>query len=175
MTQVLVINGPNLNLLGEREPGQYGQRSLQEILDDMITVADGCGVSLSHIQSNSEGELIDNIISVIPQIIDYERTVRQTLVESKRDVLEDKIWRAFGVLRSARIISSKETMEALSLVRMGVNLGVIEKLSVGNINELFILSQPGHLQKMEGTELKSMERDITRARFIREFLESVPA
>lgn len=121
----------------------------------------------------SEGELIDNIISVIPQIIDYERTVRQTLMESKRDVLEDKIWRAFGVLRSARIISSKETMEALSLVRMGVHLRIIDELTMAMVNEIFILSQPGHLQKMEGAELKSTERDITRARFIRSYLESV--
>ena len=61
MTRVLVINGPNLNLLGEREPGQYGQRSLQEILDDMSYVAEGCGVTLSHVQSNSEGDLIDAV------------------------------------------------------------------------------------------------------------------
>ena len=71
MTQVLVINGPNLNLLGEREPGQYGQRSLQEILDDMLTVADGCGVSLSHIQSNSEGDLIDAVQTAGREGIDW--------------------------------------------------------------------------------------------------------
>ena len=118
----------------------------------------------------SEGELIDNIISVIPQIIEYERKVRQTLQESKQDVLQDKIWRAYGVLGSARIISSKETMESLSLVRMGVNLGTIDELTIPMINELFLRTQPGHLQKLEGVELKSMQRDITRARFIREYL-----
>ena len=118
----------------------------------------------------SELEIIENISSVIPQIIDYERTVRDKLLETKREVLEDKIWRAFGTLSSARIISSKETMEALSLVRMGINLGVVDKLSPQMVNELFILSQPGHLQKMEGVELESMERDIARARFIRTYL-----
>ncbi len=120
----------------------------------------------------SEQEIIDNVSSVIPQIINYERTVRDKLLETKREVLEDKIWRAFGVLRSARIISSKETMEALSLVRLGVNTGVIDSLSTQAVNELFILSQPGHLQKMEGVELESMERDVARARFIRTYLQA---
>ena len=71
MTQVLVINGPNLNLLGEREPGQYGQRSLQEILDDMSYVAEGCGVTLSHVQSNSEGDLIDAVQTAGREGIDW--------------------------------------------------------------------------------------------------------
>ena len=68
---VHIINGPNLNLLGEREPGQYGQRSLQEILDDMSYVAEGCGVSLSHIQSNSEGDLIDAVQTAGREGIDW--------------------------------------------------------------------------------------------------------
>ncbi|MFQ5653232.1 MAG: protein arginine kinase [Planctomycetota bacterium] len=120
----------------------------------------------------SELEIVENIESVLPQIIEYERTVRRTLLESKGDVLEDKVWRAFGVLSTARIISSKETMESLSLVRLGINLGMLEHLSLGAVNELFLLTQPGHLQKMEGEELDSTERDVTRARFIRSFLES---
>ena len=61
MTHVLVLNGPNLNLLGQREPGQYGQRGLDEILEEMQGVADACGVSLSHVQSNSEGALVDAV------------------------------------------------------------------------------------------------------------------
>lgn len=119
----------------------------------------------------SEVEIIDNISDVIPKIISYERTVRQTLLEDKRDVLEDKIWRALGTLQNARIISSKETLENLSLVRMGVNLKIIPDLTEHMVNELFILTQPGHLQKMEGAELESTERDTTRARFIRTYLE----
>jgi 3-dehydroquinate dehydratase-2 len=71
LTQVLVINGPNLNLLGEREPGQYGQRSLQEILDDMSFVAEGCGLDLSHLQSNSEGDLIDAVQTAGREGIDW--------------------------------------------------------------------------------------------------------
>ena len=61
MNKVLVINGPNLNLLGEREPGQYGQQSLGNILRDMRGVAEATGLSLDAMQSNSEGELIDAV------------------------------------------------------------------------------------------------------------------
>ncbi|MEM1411397.1 MAG: type II 3-dehydroquinate dehydratase [Pseudomonadota bacterium] len=61
MTQVLVINGPNLNLLGEREPGQYGNQSLDDILAEMQTVAETTGLTLTAMQSNSEGGLIDAV------------------------------------------------------------------------------------------------------------------
>lgn len=61
MTRVLVLNGPNLNLLGEREPGQYGQRSLDAILGEMHAVAEATGLSLDALQSNAEGELIDAV------------------------------------------------------------------------------------------------------------------
>ena len=61
MTRILVINGPNLNLLGEREPGQYGQRSLDTIMADMSDLAEGCGLELDHLQSNSEGALVDAV------------------------------------------------------------------------------------------------------------------
>lgn len=71
MTRVLVINGPNLNLLGQREPGQYGQRSLDEILDEMQYVADSCGLQLDAVQSNSEGELIDAVQRSLAQGVDY--------------------------------------------------------------------------------------------------------
>jgi len=61
MTRILVVNGPNLNLLGEREPGQYGQRSLADILEEMQSVASATGVELDAVQSNAEGELIDAV------------------------------------------------------------------------------------------------------------------
>ena len=71
LTQILVINGPNLNLLGSREPGQYGQLSLQEILEEMRYVADGCGLSLADLQSNSEGDLIDAVQQAGRDGVDY--------------------------------------------------------------------------------------------------------
>ena len=119
----------------------------------------------------TESEIMENLASVIPQIVKYERKVRNTLLAMKRLVLEDKIWRALGVLRSARMITSEETLELLSLLRMGVNLKVIEGIPICTVNKLFVLSQPAHLQKVEDTKLSSHERDVARARYIRAQIE----
>ena len=115
----------------------------------------------------SEIDIIERIEGVIPKIIDYERTVRENLLEQKREVVEDKVWRAFGMLQAARTINSEETMDLLSAVRMGVNLGIIPNVVMSTVNELFIFTQPAHLQKLERSELNSPERDITRATYIR--------
>jgi 3-dehydroquinate dehydratase-2 len=71
MASVLVLNGPNLNLLGEREPDQYGQRSLAEIMQDMQDLAQACDLSLSSMQSNSEGALVDAIQQAGRDGVDY--------------------------------------------------------------------------------------------------------
>ena len=61
MASILVLNGPNLNLLGSREPDQYGHRSLQEIMEDLDRFAGACGHELTHVQSNSQGALVDAV------------------------------------------------------------------------------------------------------------------
>lgn len=71
MAKVLVLNGPNLNLLGEREPDHYGSRSLEDIIQDMQSLADACGVELEHVQSNSEGDLVDTIHRAADDDVDY--------------------------------------------------------------------------------------------------------
>jgi 3-dehydroquinate dehydratase-2 len=71
LPRILVLNGPNLNLLGNREPDQYGRRSLRQILEDMQELADACGLQLEHYQSNSEGELIDAVQRAGRDGVDY--------------------------------------------------------------------------------------------------------
>jgi 3-dehydroquinate dehydratase-2 len=71
VAKILVINGPNLNLLGSREPDSYGYRSLQEIMEDLEGFADACGHELSHRQDNSEGELVNIIHQAAMDEIDY--------------------------------------------------------------------------------------------------------
>lgn len=119
----------------------------------------------------SEEQVITNLESAIPQIIRYERSAREALLNQSRVKLEDKVWRAHGLLKSARVISSEEVMDRLSDLRLGVNMGLIKDLSIKAINDIFILSQPAHLQKMEGKELGGPQRDALRADFIRARLE----
>lgn len=118
----------------------------------------------------SEPELVKEMQGVVPEIAKYEKTWREKLLKEKRAWLEDKVWRAHGTLKCARIISSEETLELLSLVRLGVNLGLIEGLEVRRLNELFVSTQPGHLQRLERRTLEATERDMVRASLIRKRL-----
>jgi 3-dehydroquinate dehydratase-2 len=71
MASILVLNGPNLNLLGSREPNLYGHRSLQEIMEELDRFAGACGHDLRHVQQNGEGELVDVIHLAASEGVDY--------------------------------------------------------------------------------------------------------
>ena len=71
MVKVRVFNGPNLNLLGQREPGTYGKRSLHDIMLQLERFAMECEVQLDHMQSNSEGGMVDAIQQAGKDGIDY--------------------------------------------------------------------------------------------------------
>ena len=115
----------------------------------------------------SELELIRTLAEVIPQIIDYERRARKELLENRRQSLRDQVSRAYGVLKTAHQISSEETMALLSSVRMGINLGLIDDLEIPTVNELFIHTQPAHLQKIQGRHLEVDDRNVARAQYLR--------
>ena len=123
-------------------------------------------VSLGH----GEVDILHNINGLIRQIIEQEEQARQALLLQNRPVLEDKIYRSWGVLKSAHIISSQETVELLSMVRLGIDMGILTNFDRRVINELFIMIQPAHLQKLEGKKLSASARDIKRASLIREKL-----
>ena len=118
----------------------------------------------------SEEDILDNLERLIKQVIEQEEAARKVLVNQSRDALEDRIWRAYGTLKSAHLISSNETVELLSLVRLGVDLGLIPGVERGSLNRLFIQIQPAHLQKLEGRPLSPGERDSRRAKLLRESL-----
>ena len=71
MASILVLNGPNLNLLGSREPDQYGHRSLQEIMEELDRFAGACGHELQHVQDNSEGALVEAVQKAAHDGVDY--------------------------------------------------------------------------------------------------------
>lgn len=123
-------------------------------------------VSMGH----SEEEIIQNINGLIRQVIEQEEQARQAVLIQNRPMLEDKIFRSYGILRNSHIISSQETAELLSMVRLGVDMEILKDLDRKTINALFITIQPAHLQKIEGKKLSAQERDIKRASLIREKL-----
>ena len=118
----------------------------------------------------SETTILTEIREVIPQIIAYERQARSTLTRESRDLLHDRVRRALGTLQNAMMITSEETMDLLSNVRLGINLGLLEEITIRKVNELFIHTQSAHLQKLMGSSLDTEERNSARARYLRQEL-----
>lgn len=119
----------------------------------------------------SEDEIISDFkLQVIPRIIEYEHHARKMLLSERALALDDKVFRAVGTLRSARLMSSEETLALLSHVRLGVNLKRISDIDMNKVNELFLLTQQAHLQKVLAKRLEGDARRAARADFIRKRL-----
>ncbi len=118
----------------------------------------------------TEEELVTTVGEVVPRIIEYERRARDFLVNESEQDLHDDVSRAFGILCTAKKISSEETLHYLSKVRMGVNLGLINTLDIATINKLFVHTQPAHLQKLRGQHLSVADRNIERASYLQSHL-----
>jgi protein arginine kinase len=116
----------------------------------------------------SEEEFISDFKHlVIPKIIDYEHQARRQLAKERTIALDDKVYRALGTLRSARLITSEDTLNLLSHLRLGLNLERVKGIDLRTINELFLLTQPAHLQRLHGKKLDSDARRQARADYIR--------
>jgi len=104
---------------------------------------------------------------IIPKIIEYERLARRSLMEKRRHILEDQVFRALGTLRYARQLKADEALQLLSLARLGVHCGLLPDVNPSTINELILLVQSAHLQKAIRREIDQAERRIERARLVR--------
>lgn len=120
----------------------------------------------------SEDEILENLQAVVKQILEHERAARNQLMRENREALEDRIWRSYGILAYARKIESKEAMQRLSDVKLGIDLNIIKGVAAGILKELMVLTRPAFLQKLTGKELAPGERDWRRAAIIRERLRS---
>ncbi len=119
----------------------------------------------------TEGEIISKLKGIVTQIIARERQSRKLLLNTKRIVTEDKIYRSLGTLQNARILSSKEATNLLSDVRMGVAMGILEEIDINVIDNLIIDIQPANINKNYDEELGSINRDIKRAEMLRDKLK----
>ncbi len=115
----------------------------------------------------SEEDIIGDLERVTQQIIEYEHNARTTLFKEAKEQIEDKIWRAYGILTHARVLTSSEVMNLLSAIRLGIGMKTLADISIGLINELLLLTQPAHLQKLYAREMNTNERDAVRAELIR--------
>ena len=121
-----------------------------------------------------EDEIINRLSKVIETIIEKEHDARQVLLQKKSNTLSDQIGRAYGVLTYAHAMASKEALNLLSIIKLGVDLGTFPENRRLPIDELFIDTQPAHLQKSSQQKLNAEERDHLRAQIIRERLKLFP-
>ncbi|MGB0715685.1 MAG: protein arginine kinase [Phycisphaerae bacterium] len=122
----------------------------------------------------SEEEIIETFGNgIIPKIVEYETAARNSLARQRPYQLDDKIWRAYGIISQARCISSEEMLVLLSPIRMGIAMGRFEEFDASTLNELFLYTQSAHLQKQAGKSMDGEERGIARAEFVRSKLNKV--
>lgn len=125
----------------------------------------------------SEDELLDHLGKIVRQVVAYEEQARQVLLRDAPTIIEDKVWRAYGLLRYARSCSFDEAMNLLSGVRLGVGLKLIPGLSVYTLNKLLIFTQPAHLAALAARASNDPEVRAARAAYVRRLLdeEAAPA
>jgi protein arginine kinase len=119
----------------------------------------------------TETGILKRLEEVVVRFVELEQEQRAELMKDDPVKLEDKVFRALGVLERARILSSLEFMNSLSWLRLGVELGLVEDIAHEKLNELLVVAQPAHIQKLQQAVLTAEERDVVRARIVREKLE----
>ncbi|MGD1978746.1 MAG: protein arginine kinase [Akkermansiaceae bacterium] len=120
----------------------------------------------------TEEEILSRLTKVIGDVARYEQQAREKLAAEDEVMVRDRIGRATGTLSYAHIISSKEALNHLSMIRLGADLGILPASLRGVCDRLVMETQPAHLQWTAGKKLKPDARDILRARMIREDLQS---
>jgi protein arginine kinase len=154
-----------VNKLGLAVRGLYGEGT--EALGNVFQVSNQ--MTLGEIET----DIVERLNKVLAQLIEHEENARASLIEKKSKVLFNHIGRAYGILANAHSISSKETMNLLSLMRLGVDLELFPGTERSLVDELFISTQPAHLQKSYSEKLSAEERDLLRSDMLRERLKTV--
>src|SRR5437867_1524172 len=154
-----------VNKLGLAVRGLYGEGT--EALGNVFQVSNQMTLG------ESEADIVERLSKVLNQIIEHEENARASLLEKKPKTVYNHIGRAYGILANAHSISSKETMNLLSLMRLGVDFNLFSELDRALVDELFITTQPNHLQRRYSDKLSAEERDLLRADMLRERLKTV--
>jgi protein arginine kinase len=155
-----VLHG--ITQMGLAVRGFYGEGS--EVMGNLFQISNRTALG------TSEMDIVQSLEKVVSQVLDYETRAREILLRDARARIEDKVWRAYGILKYARKVTSKEVMSLTSAARLGRCLGMIDSISVAALNTMVFMSQPAHLQKRFGRRMDSDRRDVKRAEMIRMIL-----
>jgi len=155
-----------VNKIGLAVRGLYGEGT--EAMGNLFQISNQTTLG------EREDEIVNRLTKVIETIIDKEHDARQVLIQKKSNTLWDQIGRAYGVLTYAHAMSSKEALNLLSIMKLGVDLCAFPEDRRLPLDELFIDTQPAHLQKSSQQKLNAEERDHLRAQIIRDRLKLFP-
>ena len=150
--------------LGVTYRGLYGEGS--RIVGNLFQISNQTTLG------KTEEDLIDQLERLVGRVIGYEKQARTVLLREAPNVLEDKVWRAYGLLRHARSLPFEEMMNLLSGVRLGVSLKLLETPRVDAIGRMMIRAQTAHLARAAGRRLDEADADVFRASYVREALVS---
>jgi len=142
--------------------GLYGEHS--EVMGNLFQISNQTTLG------RPERDSIESLERVTRQIMDAEERARDRMMRDARVQIEDKVWRAYGTLRYCRSVHAREVINLCSAIRLGVALGLPGLCPLRVVNELLVLTQPGHLQRFAGAELTPSERNVIRAQLVRERL-----
>jgi len=167
-----------LRLMNEIEPVIKGMNRIGVAVRGLLgegTEAYGNMFQVSNQSTLGETEqgIIDALMKIVSEVATHEQNARARLMEGKKIHILDQIGRACGILMRAMVMSSREAIDLLSILRLGIDIGIVKNLTVSRINETILLTQPGHLQKFVGKVLSPQERDEARARIVRQKLGDI--
>ncbi|HSU13541.1 protein arginine kinase [Longimicrobium sp.] len=145
--------------------GLYGEGS--EVVGNFFQISNQTTLG------KTEEDLIEHLQRIVQQVVQYEAQARAVLLRDARTVIEDKVWRAYGLLRHARSIGFEEVMNLLSGVRLGVGLDLIQGVRVYTLNRIMIFAQSAHLELLNGGP--AGDADVARAAYVRQALAGEPA
>lgn len=121
----------------------------------------------------SEEEIVDGVQEVVHSILEYERKMRAELYMNERSLIEDRVMRALAILKSARRLNVQEMMTQLSMVRLGIGVGIVRDVAATTLNEIFLMGQPAHIQHSKDRDIAPDERDEIRANMVRARLSAM--
>jgi protein arginine kinase len=158
-----VING--ISKIGLAVRGMWGEGT--EAAGNMFQVSNQITLG------RREDEIISHLEQIVLELIEHENNARNRLMNERSLTIEDHVARAFGTLSNARVMNSAEALNLLSILRLGLDLGMNDQFSRREIDMLFIAIQPAHLQKLQSKDLEPEERDVVRAEMLRDFMEKI--
>ena len=115
----------------------------------------------------SEEEILKMFEKKIKSIIEREMDSREYLTQKVGYETEDKIWRSYGILKNARILSVTDFLNLTAAVRLGVSLGIVRDINIKDLNKWLFQALPGHLSVLNEDVTNKKEENILRARLVR--------